>query len=164
VAWCHDRRVPAAVSTRSVGRIKDLLVTGRRQRFPARMEAFAALAAFADGAGRDAGFGRDDVLRLRLILEELFTNTVRHGHGGDSDQPVDVVLDVTPGQIRLTYEDTAAAFDPRTPPPQGPAEERPVGQLGLVLVRSMARELSYERIAGRNRLTFLVSSSLRGRA
>jgi anti-sigma regulatory factor (Ser/Thr protein kinase) len=128
-------------------------MTVRRQRFPARMDAFAALAAFANGACPDAGFGHDDALRMRLVLEELFTNTVTHGHGGDSDRPVDVVLEVTYGRIRITYEDTAPAFDPRTPPPVPPGE-RPVGRLGLVLVRSIARELSYERVEGRNRLDF----------
>jgi len=134
-------------------------VTVRRQCIPARMDAFISLATFADIAARDAGFARDDALRLRLVLEELFTNTVHHGHGGDSDQPVDVALDVMPGQIRLTYEDTAPAFDPRTPPAQRPAEERSVGQLGLALVRSMARELSYERIGDRNRLSLLLPGS-----
>ena len=144
--------------TRSVGRIKGVFVTVRRQRFPARMDAFNALAAFANGACRDAGFGHDDTLRMRLVLEELFTNTVSHGHGGDSDRPVDIVLEATPGRIRITYEDTAPAFDPRMPPP-APAEERPVGHLGLVLVRSIARELSYERVEGRNRLGFSLSCS-----
>jgi serine/threonine-protein kinase RsbW len=143
----------------SVQPIKDLLVTVRRQRIPARMDALVTLAAFADSAARDAGLARDDALRLRLVLEELFTNTVHHGHGGDSDQPVDVALDVMPGHIRLTYEDTAPAFDPRTPLAQGSAEERPVGQLGLVLVRSMAREFSYERIGGRNWLSLLLPGS-----
>jgi serine/threonine-protein kinase RsbW len=128
------------------------------------MEAFETLAAFAEGAGRDAGFSEKDVLRLRLVLEELFTNTVLHGHGGDCDQPVDVVIDVTPGQIRFTYEDTAPAFDPRPAPAPDPAGERPVGRLGLVLVRSIVRELSYERIEGRNRLAFLLPGSPPGRA
>jgi serine/threonine-protein kinase RsbW len=139
-------------------------VTVRRQRLPARMDAFATLAAFADRAARDAGFAKDDALRLRLVLEELFTNTVHHGHGGDSDQPVDVVLDVTQGQIRLTYEDTAPAFDPLTPPAPRPAAVPPVGQLGLALVRGMARELSYERIGGRNRLALSLPAARRVQA
>lgn len=139
-------------------------MTVRRQRIPARMDAFATLAAFAEGAARDAGFAKDDALRLRLVLEELFTNTVHHGHGGDSDQPVDVVLDVTAGQIRLTYEDTAPAFDPRTQPAPRRAAARPVGQLGLALVRGMARELSYERVGGRNRLALSLPGSPPGQA
>ena len=43
--------------------------------------------------GRDAEFARDDALGLRLVLEELLTNAVHYGHGGDGDQRVDVVLD-----------------------------------------------------------------------
>jgi serine/threonine-protein kinase RsbW len=145
------------VFTRSGGGIKAVFVTVRRQRFPARMNAVAALAVFSNGACLDAGLNRDDVLRMRLVLEELFTNTVSHGHGGDSDQPIDVVLDVTPGLVRVTYEDTAPAFDPCTPLPL-PEEEFTIGHLGLVLVRSIARELAYERIEGRNRLSFSLGS------
>jgi anti-sigma regulatory factor (Ser/Thr protein kinase) len=147
------------VFTRSAGRIKDLVVTVRRQRVPARMEAFAGLAALADAASRDAGFGQDDALRVRLVLEELFTNTVHHGHGGGGEQPVEVALDVTAGHIRLTYEDSAPAFDPNVPPARDPAAERPVGRLGLVLVRSLARELSYERVGDRNRLVLTLTAS-----
>jgi len=136
-------------------------VTVRRRRVPARMDAFASLAAFAEGACRAAGLTGDDALRLRLVLEELFTNTVRHGHGGDCDQPVDVVLDVTRGRIRLTYEDTAPAFDPRTPPARHPGRGRPAGGLGLVLVRRMAPDLSYERVGDRNRLVLSVPGAPR---
>jgi serine/threonine-protein kinase RsbW len=126
------------------------------RRFPARMDAFPDIAAFVEAVCRDAGVGTADVLRVRLVLEELFTNTVSHGHGGDSDEPVDVAVDVTltPRRIALTYEDGAPAFDPRTPPPPpgGTAEERPVGHLGLVLVRAMARDVAYDRVEGRNRV------------
>ena len=123
------------------------------------MDAFPTVTAFVEAACRDAGFSRRDILRLRLILEELFTNTVYHGHGGDSDQPVDVTLEITPGRIGLTYEDTAPPFDPREPPSRDSAQERPVGQLGLLLVRSLARELAYERLEGRNRVRIALHSA-----
>lgn len=147
------------MSTRVVGGIKGRVVMARRRRFPARMDAFPAVAAFVETACRDAGFSSRDVLRLRLIVEELFTNTVSHGHGGDSDQPVDIALEITAGRIGLTYEDTAPPFDPREPPSRDSVQERPVGQLGLVLVRSMARELAYERVEGRNRVRIALPSA-----
>jgi anti-sigma regulatory factor (Ser/Thr protein kinase) len=141
------------VSTSAVARIKDVVVSARARRFPARMDAFPALAAFAEAACRDAGLGRDDVLRLRLVLEELFTNTVRHGHGGDSDRSVEVALEVTPRKITLVYEDTAPPFDPLAPPASTDAADTvPVGRLGLALVRGLARDPTYERVEGRNRL------------
>ncbi len=126
----------------------------RVRRFTARMDSFPDLAAFAEAACRDASFGRADILRLRLLLEELFTNTVRHGHRGDSDRPVDVTLDVSPGKIGVVYEDTGPAFDPLAQPPSSADPGAPVGRLGLVLVRGVAADLVYERIEARNRLRF----------
>jgi serine/threonine-protein kinase RsbW len=135
-------------------------MTVRARRFPARMDAFPTVAAFTEAACHDAGFGNADALRLRLVLEELFTNTVSHGHGADSDQPVDIALDVAPGVIRVTYEDTGPAFDPRvSAPAPPPVDQHVVGQLGLVLVRRIARDLTYERVEGRNRLRLSVYRS-----
>lgn len=132
----------------------------RARRFPARMDVFPSVAAFAETACRDARLGSSDALRLRLLLEELFTNTVHHGHGGDSDRPIDVTLEVTRGNVTVVYEDTARAFDPlAAPAPSGAADEPPVGGLGLVLVRGMAPDLTYERVEGRNRLRFSLHRS-----
>jgi anti-sigma regulatory factor (Ser/Thr protein kinase) len=132
------------------------------------MAAFPEIAAFADAACSDAGLGTGDALRLRLILEELFTNTVHHGHGGDSDRVVEIALDIAPARIALTYEDEAPAFDPRTAatsdePLASPddGDTRPVGQQGLVLVRGMAREITYERREGRNRIGLSLRRSSR---
>jgi anti-sigma regulatory factor (Ser/Thr protein kinase) len=126
------------------------------------MDAFPALAAFAETACREAGLGSGDVLRVRLLLEELFTNTVHHGHGGDSNQPIEVALELTPRKITVVYEDTAPTFDPLASPAAAvdPAAE---GRLGLVLVRGMAHDLMYERIDGRNRLRLSLIASAKPR-
>jgi anti-sigma regulatory factor (Ser/Thr protein kinase) len=126
----------------------------RAQRFPARMDAFPALAAFAETACREAGLGSGDVLRVRLLLEELFTNTVRHGHSGDSDRPIEVALELHTGKITVVYEDTAPTFDPLAS--DASPDAAPEGRLGLVLLRGMARDLVYERIEDRNRVRFSV--------
>ena len=132
-------------------------MSGRARRFPARMDAFPALAAFAETACREAGLGSGDILRVRLLLEELFTNTVRHGHSGDSDRPIEVALELDTGKITVVYEDTAPTFDPLMSAPSSDAT--PEGRLGLVLLRGMARDLLYVRIDGRNRIRFSVHAS-----
>ena len=129
----------------------------RARRFPARMDAFPALAAFAETACREAGLGSGDVLRVRLLLEELFTNTVRHGHSGDSDRPIEVALEPDTGKITVVYEDTAPTFDPIASEPSSDAV--PEGRLGLVLLRGMARDLLYVRLDDRNRIRFSVHAS-----
>src|ERR1041384_1611982 len=56
----------------------------RTAMFLARIDRLRALREFLERFCADAGLGGDQCLRLNLVLEELFTNTVRHGHRGDS--------------------------------------------------------------------------------
>jgi anti-sigma regulatory factor (Ser/Thr protein kinase) len=130
-----------------------------RRIFTARMDVFPEVAAFVDEVAAAAALERDDGLRLRLCVEELFTNTVRHGHGGDSDEPVTVSAVIQPGEVALTYEDTAPPHDPTTaalPDPDRLAEQRRIGGLGVLLIRSFADDLAYTRTGGSNRITLVV--------
>ena len=123
------------------------------------MAAFPAVSTFVDELAAAAGLPQDDQHRLRLCVEELFTNTVRHGHGGDCDEPVTLSASVEPGQVTLTYEDTAPPHDPTTaalPDPTRLAGERRIGGLGVLLIRSLAEDLAYTRAEGRNRLTLAI--------
>jgi anti-sigma regulatory factor (Ser/Thr protein kinase) len=124
--------------------------------FAARMDAFPRVATFVEEAGAAAGFGREDCLRLRLVVEELFTNTVAHGHGQDTDAPVRLTCAIRPGEVALTYEDSAPRYDPLAagPPPEAAlaAEHRSPGGFGVALVAALARDLRYSYAEGRNRL------------
>ena len=130
--------------------------------FPARLDALPAVWAFVVEACDAAGFSRDAGLKVGLIVEELFSNTVQHGHGGDSDAPVDLAVDVEPGRVTLTYEDTAPAHDPfaavAAPDVEATVEEREVGGLGVLLVATMASDVAYSRAGGRNRIRLVVTS------
>src|SRR3954465_12741967 len=55
--------------------------------------------------------GRERCLKLNLVIEELFTNTVRHGHRGDCEAPVWVSIAAGPAAVHVTYEDTAPPFN-----------------------------------------------------
>jgi anti-sigma regulatory factor (Ser/Thr protein kinase) len=130
--------------------------------FPARMSALADVAAFTGRACAAAGAARDTCARLVLLIEELFVNTVAHGYGRDSDEPVRIALEFRPGQIALSYEDSAPAHDPFAavvvPDETATVEERPVGGLGVLLVASMARDLQYRRLGGANRISIVMAA------
>ena len=95
-------------------------------------------------------------MRLRLVVEELFVNTVMHGHGGDSDAPVDISILLAGDRVVLTYVDVAPPFDPfaevHDPAAEARLEDRRVGGLGVFLVRQFVDELDYRREDGRNHL------------
>jgi serine/threonine-protein kinase RsbW len=129
--------------------------------FPARLDALPELTAFAAETGARAGVPPGSCQRLSLLVEELFTNTVVHGHRRESDQPVHVGLRIEPGWITLTYEDTAPPHDPfedvRPPDDTADVEERPVGGLGVLLVAAMARDIEYRRAGDRNRIRLVMA-------
>ena len=122
----------------------------------ARMAHLAEAIAFVETFCADHAVDPRDGLRLALLVEELFTNTAVHGHGGGSAAAVRVELRADPDGVTLSYADTAPAFDPLTWLSTGQAmlaaelADRPVGQLGITLVAQMATRLSYERKDGWN--------------
>jgi len=129
-----------------------------QREFPARMAALAVADAFARDFCDRHGVGHDDALRLTLVVEELFSNTVRHGYGRDSDEPVRIALAVRDGQVALVYEDRAPPFDPlarMAVPPESladPVETRAVGGLGVHLLGQLVDDARYAYEDGSNRL------------
>jgi serine/threonine-protein kinase RsbW len=124
----------------------------------ARMDCLAEAIAVLDSFCQERGVAAADALRLSLIVEELFTNTVTHGYRGDSDAPVRIALRANASEVELWYEDAAPPFDPLEHARRSgidvasDASDRPVGRLGIALVTSMAARVRYARDDGWNRL------------
>jgi len=121
--------------------------------FPARLDRLRSVRAFVEAFCAETSLGEDHCLRLNLVLEELFTNTVRHGHRGDSDAPVWVSVAVDEGTVRVTYEDSAPPFNPYGISPQ----RRDIGGLGVLLTRALASSREYAYLFGRNRIRLALS-------
>ena len=126
-------------------------------RFAARLDLLPQLIAHARDVCRAAGLTPATVLRIELVIEELFTNTVLHGYGHDCDAPVWLHLEIAPGELRLTYADAAPPFDllEHDIGIAASAADRPVGGLGVHLVKQLASAISYRRAEDRNVLTIL---------
>ncbi len=131
-------------------------------RFAARMESMGEIQSYVDRACAEAGLGRDHALRLLLIIEELFTNSVMHGYGGESDSPVWLSLEAGANAVTLSYQDEGPAHDPLTS--FRPMEtttlvsQQPVGGLGVKLIRKLAKDISYRREQNRNCIRVTLST------
>jgi serine/threonine-protein kinase RsbW len=138
---------------------------GEQRTYPARLAAIADAAAFAQDFCRRHGVGLRETSRLTLIIEELFTNTVRHGYRGDCDQPIRIALGTEAGAVTLFYEDAAPRYDPLARINAMPAsvaapfESRAPGGLGVVLVGMLAASARYGYEDERNRLWLKLRSA-----
>ena len=133
-----------------------------RQNFEARMGNLPRAAGFIEAFCELQRVAPADALRLTLIVEELFTNTIVHGHGGDQESPVCIELAIGPTQMTLRYEDNAPPFDPLRylqqahPDLDAQADERRVGGLGLPLVAQMVDQFDYAHVDGFNCLSLVL--------
>ena len=124
--------------------------------FPAQLQAFNEIRVLIDEFGAISNLGREDRHKLTLIVEELFTNTVTHGHRGDSDAPVSISLAHDNGVMELLYEDSAPPFNPLSAGQRtdidSTIKERRIGGLGIFITVGLADGASYSYVEGRNRL------------
>jgi len=124
--------------------------------FPARLARLGEVRGFVEAFCTENHIARDPCLRLNLVVEELFTNTVKHGHAGDCDAPVWLQLQAEDGGVRLVFEDSAPPFNPyaRLPleSPDSTLEMRKLGGLGVLLTRELASTRDYAYLYGRNSL------------
>jgi len=126
------------------------------RRFDARIAEFDAMRGFIEASA--GPMGKEDQMRVILLVEELFANSVTHGYGGDCDKPVWLSMDVTSQACRVVYEDEAPEYDPFASPDRalrdGAIEDRPIGGLGIVLLTEMSSTHSYSRRGARNIIQF----------
>ncbi len=124
-------------------------------RLAAEEGGLARATAFLRTGGAAAGLAEGRLGELDLVLEELFVNVARYSGAG----AVEIRYTVGPGVLEAEIADDGQAFDPLTraePELDLPLEKRPVGGLGIFLVRQMTRTLTYERDAEWNRVRFTI--------
>jgi anti-sigma regulatory factor (Ser/Thr protein kinase) len=125
---------------------------------------YPRLQAFVDQACNRAGCSPGQRTRVQLVVEELFSNTVKYGQREAVPASVTISI-VFAGEHPMTvhYEDDAPqhdAFD------QAETEQelklsitkRRVGGLGIVLVRELGKDVSYSWSGGKNRVMFAVAA------
>jgi len=135
-------------------------VTTRTAMFPSRLHEWSRARGFIEEFCNAAGVPRPACLRANLVVEELFMNTVKHGHAGGSDLPVWITLAAQAGRIGLTYEDFAPPFNPFAPERremlEALAQQRREGGLGVILAQGLAGEVEYAYVFGRNRIRLAI--------
>jgi anti-sigma regulatory factor (Ser/Thr protein kinase) len=93
---------------------------------------------------------------FNVALDELLANLLTHGMAGVDDGAL--TFEVEPDKVRLTVTlvDDGPPFDPfseAAPDTSLSVEDRPIGGLGIHLVRMLMDEVSYERRDGHNVVT-----------
>lgn len=92
---------------------------------------------------------------LGLAVEEMLTNIIKYGYDDTAEHQIRVQVQLTELHVVLVLEDDGHEFDPLSmpvPDTTQPIMDRPIGGLGIHLVRRTCDQITYERRAGRNLL------------
>ena len=113
---------------------------------------------FLEGAILTLGGDADTAGDLVLAVNEAVTNVLLHGYG-DKPGAVSLCVEAEGQDLRIHLSDDAPLFDPTTVPTPDinlPLEDRPLGGLGVHMMRQLTDELIYQAAgAGKNELTFV---------
>ena len=95
---------------------------------------------------------------IHLVTEELVVNVASYAYPDGADDYLDVEIIRDEGHITLRFRDGGVPFNPlerEAPDTTLPIEERPIGGLGIYLVRQFMDTVEYEYTNGENILTVM---------
>jgi serine/threonine-protein kinase RsbW len=132
-----------------------------RLSLPATAESIAPFREFVRAGALEAGIEPQELEKLDLVLEEILINVARYAYAPDRG-PVEVRYFADgPGKLLVEVVDSGRVFNPLEADPPDLSRglaDRPIGGLGVFLIRSMVASIDYRRDADRNILSFTFPS------
>ena len=96
------------------------------------------------------------LFEMNVALEELLTNVISYAYDDNQEHEITLRLSFVDGELTAELADDGRPFNPleaADPDLSIPLEERPIGGLGIFLVRKFTTDLAYQRRDGKNFLT-----------
>ena len=128
----------------------------RELTLPNDVQTIPQLAAFVDDICEALGFDMSTTMQMNLALEEAVVNVMSYAYPAGTQGDVHIEAQANDVRLKFTITDSGAPFDPTAKDEIDTtlsAEERPIGGLGIFLVREMMDSINYERVNNQNILT-----------
>jgi serine/threonine-protein kinase RsbW len=121
---------------------------------PARLEHISRICEAVGLGAEQAGFDERTTYACQLAVCEAVENIVVHGYGPDRQGTIEATIESLPNELIIDLTDRAPAFNPTTieATPPTPAEDPPIGGLGLFILKKVMDEVRYQRKRGQNLL------------
>lgn len=118
---------------------------------------------FVGSAAAASGFDERTSHACQLAVCEAVENIIQHGYRGDPGE-IRLTVQTAPGALTVEIVDGAPAFDPSRYPidPSTSARDVRVGGRGLLMIRRVMDDISYERRGRHNILRLTKNQSFTG--
>lgn len=124
-----------------------------------KIEEIERVAFFVEELGEELSLSPALVMSINLALEEAIANVILYAYPtGESTNRITLSAAYADGILTFELTDKGVAFDPTKAPEADVSlaiEERPIGGLGIFLVRKIMDEVTYQRIGNENQLKMI---------
>ena len=109
--------------------------------------------AFVDEIGETLNLPTEEVFQIRLAMEEAVANVILYAYPKGESNVVELEAQLDADTLTIQIIDYGMEFDPTEAKEADTtlsSEERPIGGLGIFLIRQIMDSVEYQRIDGRN--------------
>lgn len=121
----------------------------------ARLENIEVVTAFIDAFLEDADCPVKTQMQIDVAVDEVMSNIAHYAYP-DGEGTVTVSIEEKENTVQIFFRDSGIPYDPLTakaPDLSLSAEDRPIGGLGIHMVKKMMDAVSYRYENGQNMLT-----------
>ncbi len=96
---------------------------------------------------------------MDMIVDELLGNVILHAFNEGGEHEIEITAEQVRNRLTVTISDDGVPFNPLLIDPPDTslaAKDRPLGGLGILLVRKMADDILYQRRIDKNVLTLII--------
>ena len=114
---------------------------------------------FAAQAAKDAGMGDIEVYAVELAVDEACSNIIEHAYGSDKGGEIECTCTAANDCLTVILRDHGKPFDPSgvaEPDLASGIEQRPLGGLGVYLMRQFMDEVRFEALGEAGNLLTMV--------
>ncbi|MBQ6576910.1 MAG: SpoIIE family protein phosphatase [Bacteroidales bacterium] len=114
------------------------------------------LAAFVEGVAQEKKLEQSVETGINLALEEAVTNVIMYAYPKGTDGLIEIDAKLNDKSVEFVISDSGSPFDPTAVPKADTSlgvEDRPIGGLGIFLVRNIMDNVKYARKDGKNILS-----------
>jgi anti-sigma regulatory factor (Ser/Thr protein kinase) len=128
-----------------------------------RPEELGRIASELGGFAEENDLPMRSAMHLDLAVEEIVSNVIKYGFEADDvrDDAIEIALTLRGDSLAIRIADRGRAFNPLEDAPvpdiEAEVEDRPIGGLGVHIVKATMAELRYTRDGGRNILDMVLS-------
>lgn len=111
---------------------------------------------FVEEIGEELGLDMELQMNLNLVMEEMVSNVIFYAYPEGKHEEIELVAESDGKELTFVLSDTGKPFDP-TAKEDADIEKNPMdreqGGMGILIVKNIMNEVSYQRLGDTNQLT-----------